>query len=155
MTAFRDDRVALIPYLTGGYPTLEGAREVGEAYVAAGADVVEIGVPFSDPLADGPTIQETTTLAIENGADLNYCLDLASTFSDRVGSLSPLLQRDLRPRHREVPARGCGGGGLGARRSRPARGRGRRGHAALFGSRRSLLPARGTNLDGRAARSGG
>ena len=40
--------------------------------------------PFSDPLADGPTIQDTTTLAIENGADLNYCLDLASTFSDRV-----------------------------------------------------------------------
>ena len=57
---------------------------MGEAYVAAGADVVEIGVPFSDPLADGPTIQDTTTLAIENGADLNYCLDLASTFSDRV-----------------------------------------------------------------------
>jgi len=82
--AFRDDRVALIPYLTGGYPTLEGAREVGEAYVEAGADVVEIGVPFSDPLADGPTIQDTTTRAIENGADLDYCLDLASTFSNRV-----------------------------------------------------------------------
>jgi tryptophan synthase alpha chain len=82
--AFRDDRVALIPYLTGGYPTLEGAREVGEAYVAAGADVVEIGVPFSDPLADGPTIQDTTTRALENGADVEYCLDLASGFSERV-----------------------------------------------------------------------
>src|SRR3712207_7725962 len=41
---------SLIPYLTAGYPTLDGAREVGEAYVAAGADIVEIGVPFSDPL---------------------------------------------------------------------------------------------------------
>ena len=82
--AFRDDRVALIPYLTAGYPTLERAREVGEAYVAAGADVVEIGVPFSDPLADGPTIQDTTTRALENGADLKYCLELASGFSDRV-----------------------------------------------------------------------
>ncbi len=83
-SAFRDDRVALIPYLTAGYPTLEEARDVGEAYVAAEADVVEIGVPFSDPLADGPTIQETTTRALQNGADLDYCLELASGFSARV-----------------------------------------------------------------------
>ena len=82
--AFREGRTALIPYLTGGYPSLEGAREVGEAYLGAGADVLEIGVPFSDPLADGPTIQDTTTRALENGADLDYCLDLASEFSGRV-----------------------------------------------------------------------
>ena len=82
--AFRDDRVALIPYLTGGYPTLEGAWEVGEAYVEAGADVLEIGVPFSDPLADGPTTQDTATRALENGADLDYCLELAGGFSGRV-----------------------------------------------------------------------
>lgn len=84
LAAFRGDRVALIPYLTGGYPTLDGAAEVGEAYVEAGADVVEIGVPFSDPLADGPTIQDTTTRALQNGADLEYCLNLASRFSGRV-----------------------------------------------------------------------
>jgi tryptophan synthase alpha chain len=82
--AFPEGRTALIPYFTGGYPTLEGAREVGEALVEAGADVLEIGVPFSDPLADGPTIQDTTTLALQNGADLDYCLDLASGFSGRV-----------------------------------------------------------------------
>jgi tryptophan synthase alpha chain len=82
--SFRDDRVALIPYLTAGYPTLDGARDVGEAYIAAGADMVEIGVPFSDPLADGPTIQDTTTRALQNGADLAYCLELASAFSGRV-----------------------------------------------------------------------
>ena len=80
--AFPGDRAALIPYLTAGYPTLEGAAEVGEAFLAAGADVLEIGVPFSDPLADGPTIQDTTTRAIENGADLGYCLTLASRFAD-------------------------------------------------------------------------
>jgi tryptophan synthase alpha chain len=78
------ERTALIPYLTGGFPTLEGAYEVGEAYVEAGADVVEIGVPFSDPLADGPTIQDTTTRALENGADLSYCFELATRFSGRV-----------------------------------------------------------------------
>ena len=82
--AFRDDRAALIPYLTAGYPTLEGAREVGEAYLEAGAEIVEIGVPFSDPLADGPTIQDTTRRALQNGADLAYCLELASAFSSRV-----------------------------------------------------------------------
>lgn len=82
--AFPEGRAALVPYLTGGYPTLDGAAEVGEAFLAAGADVLEIGVPFSDPLADGPTIQDTTTRAIENGADLRYCLDLASRFADRV-----------------------------------------------------------------------
>jgi tryptophan synthase alpha chain len=83
-SAFPEGRVALVPYLTAGYPTLEGAREVGEAYIEAGADVVEIGVPFSDPLADGPTIQDTTTCALKNGADLEYCLELASGFADQV-----------------------------------------------------------------------
>jgi tryptophan synthase alpha chain len=82
--AFSEGRVALVPYLTAGYPTLEDAYAVGEAYVEAGADAVEIGVPFSDPLADGPTIQNTTTRALENGADLGYCLDLAAQFANRV-----------------------------------------------------------------------
>jgi tryptophan synthase alpha chain len=82
--AFKEGRTALVPYLTGGYPTLERAREVGEAYLEAGADVLEIGVPFSDPLADGPTIQDTSMRALENGADLDYCLELASAFSGRV-----------------------------------------------------------------------
>ena len=75
--AFTAERAALIPYLTAGYPTLDGAYEVGEAYISAGADVVEIGVPFSDPLADGPTIQGTTTQALKNGANIGYCLELA------------------------------------------------------------------------------
>ena len=80
--AFPEGRVALVPYLTAGYPTLEDAYAVGEAYVEAGADAVEIGVPFSDPLADGPTIQDTTTCALENGADLGYCLELAAPTTD-------------------------------------------------------------------------
>jgi tryptophan synthase alpha chain len=82
--AFPEGRAVLVPYLTAGYPTLEGAYEVGEAYTEVGADVVEVGVPFSDPLADGPTIQNTATRALRNGADLAYCLELASRFADRV-----------------------------------------------------------------------
>ncbi len=83
-SAFGDGRVALMPYLTGGFPSLDGAKEVGEAYIEAGADILEIGVPFSDPLADGPVVQGTTKKALDNGADLEYCLDLASGFADRV-----------------------------------------------------------------------
>jgi tryptophan synthase alpha chain len=82
--AFEKGRAALVPYLTAGYPTLEGAYEVGEAYLPAGADVVEIGVPFSDSLTDGPVIQNTNTRALENGANLGYSLRLASHFAARV-----------------------------------------------------------------------
>jgi tryptophan synthase alpha chain len=82
--AFEKGRAALVPYLTAGYPTLGGAYEVGEAYVTAGADVVEVGVPFSDSLTDGPVIQNTNTRALENGANLGYSLRLASHFAARV-----------------------------------------------------------------------
>src|SRR5258706_4669478 len=58
---------ALIPYLTAGFPTPAVSREALRAVAAAGADFVEVGVPFSDPLADGPTIQRTTQAALEQG----------------------------------------------------------------------------------------
>lgn len=82
--AFSEGRATLVPYLTAGYPTLESAYEVGEAYIEAGADVIEVGVPFSDPLADGPTIQNVATRALENGTNVEYCLELASRLSDQV-----------------------------------------------------------------------
>src|SRR5215207_9019646 len=112
--AFSEERVALMPYLTAGFPTLDGAREVGEAYVAAGADVVEIGVPFSDPLADGPTIQGTTTRALQNGADLDYCLELASEFSGRVPVVfllyyNVVFARGVEEFVREAPEAGVSG----------------------------------------------
>ena len=58
---------ALIPYVTAGFPTPAVSRDVMRAVQAAGADFVEVGVPFSDPLADGPTIQRTTQAALEQG----------------------------------------------------------------------------------------
>jgi tryptophan synthase alpha chain len=60
-------RRALIPYITAGYPDAAASREVLQRVAAAGADFVEVGVPFSDPLADGPTIQRTTQVALERG----------------------------------------------------------------------------------------
>src|SRR6266567_256592 len=58
---------ALISYVTAGFPTPAVSRDLLRAVVAAGADFVEVGVPFSDPLADGPTIQRTTQAALEQG----------------------------------------------------------------------------------------
>jgi tryptophan synthase alpha chain len=58
---------ALIPYVTAGFPTPAVSRDVLRAVTAAGADFVEVGIPFSDPLADGATIQRTTQTALEQG----------------------------------------------------------------------------------------
>ena len=67
---------ALIPYLTAGFPTSNVSLETLRRAVAAGADFVEVGVPFSDPLADGPTIQRTTQAALEQGMTVARVLEL-------------------------------------------------------------------------------
>ena len=71
-------RPLLIPYLTGGYPSLEGSRALIDRYLASGADIVEIGVPFSDPLADGPTIQATSQVALRAGTTPSDVFRLAA-----------------------------------------------------------------------------
>ena len=78
--AFADSgkRAAFMPYLMGGYPTLDASRAVGEAFAAGGADLVELGVPFSDPLADGPVIHAAGTEALRNGATVDAVLDLGA-----------------------------------------------------------------------------
>jgi tryptophan synthase alpha chain len=68
-------RAALMPYLMGGYPDPAGSLLVGEEFAAAGADLVEVGVPFSDPLADGPVIQAAGQRALEQGATYEVVLD--------------------------------------------------------------------------------
>jgi tryptophan synthase alpha chain len=68
-------RAALMPYLMGGYPDLAASLRIGEAFADAGADVIEVGVPFSDPLADGPVIQAAGQLALERGATLDAVLE--------------------------------------------------------------------------------
>jgi tryptophan synthase alpha chain len=61
-------RAALMPYLMGGYPSLDDSAEAGLAAAAAGADLIELGIPFSDPLADGPLIHAAATEALAGGA---------------------------------------------------------------------------------------
>jgi tryptophan synthase alpha chain len=79
-----DRRPALMPYLMGGFPDLETSRAIGEAYVDAGADLVELGVPFSDPLADGPAIQAAGTAALRAGATVEGILGVAAVLARRV-----------------------------------------------------------------------
>ncbi len=72
----RERRAALIPYLTAGHPTPETSLAALRLAEAAGADFVEVGVPFSDPLADGPTIQRSTQAALDGGMTVPRVLEL-------------------------------------------------------------------------------
>lgn len=73
-------RAALVVYTTAGHPTPEDGLDVLLTLADAGADVIELGVPFSDPLADGPTIQGSSFRAIQNGVDLAWALRLLGEF---------------------------------------------------------------------------
>ena len=73
-----------MPYMMGGFPDQASSRAIAAAYVDAGADLVELGVPFSDPLADGPTIHAAGTVALEAGATLESTLEVCASVSDRV-----------------------------------------------------------------------
>ena len=68
----------LIVYVTAGDPRIEVTREVVIAAIDAGADIIELGVPFSDPLADGPVIQRASERALKNGTSLRQVIDLGS-----------------------------------------------------------------------------
>jgi tryptophan synthase alpha chain len=75
---------ALMPYLMGGFPDQETATAVAEAYAEAGADLIELGVPFSDPLADGPTIHAADTAALAAGATLESVLETCAAVGERI-----------------------------------------------------------------------
>jgi tryptophan synthase alpha chain len=77
-------RAALMPYLMGGFPDPERSRAIGLAYAEAGADLVELGVPFSDPLADGPVIHAAGTAALRAGTTLDSVLGVAAGLADAV-----------------------------------------------------------------------
>ncbi|HEX5465081.1 MAG TPA: tryptophan synthase subunit alpha [Candidatus Limnocylindrales bacterium] len=75
----RDEgRVALVPYVVSGYPSLGVSRRAALAAIDAGADLLEVGLPYSDPLADGATLQRASALALGAGATLDRSLELVS-----------------------------------------------------------------------------
>ena len=82
--AGHDRRAALMPYLMGGFPDLDTSRAVARACAEAGADLVELGVPFSDPLADGPAIHAAATRALEAGVSVDDVLRVCEEASARL-----------------------------------------------------------------------
>jgi tryptophan synthase alpha chain len=86
-SVFTRDALCLFPYLTAGYPDQQASSDLVRAMIEAGADGLEIGIPFSDPMADGLTMQRTNEQALKHGATTMTALHLASwarQASDRV-----------------------------------------------------------------------
>jgi tryptophan synthase alpha chain len=74
----------LIPYVTVGYPNIAATLSVVPAFAKAHADIIELGIPFSDPLADGATIQKASFNALKNGVTPKLCIDIAAKLSKEV-----------------------------------------------------------------------
>ncbi len=100
---FARKNTAFMPYVPLGYPTVEDSLAVVRSLVKAGADLIELGVPFSDPLADGPVIQAATQKALENGVTVAKCLQMAGQLRAEgidtpfllMGYLNPFLAYGL------------------------------------------------------------
>lgn len=80
-----EGRAAFIPFLMAGDPDLEATASFLDALAAGGADIIELGVPFSDPIADGPTNQRATVRALSSGTKLSNILEMVARHRDRLG----------------------------------------------------------------------
>jgi tryptophan synthase alpha chain len=96
--AFKPGYKALIAYITLGYPTLETSYEAAITLAGNGCDIIELGIPFSDPLADGTTIQQASYQALKQGITVPACLDTARRLSQQIttplvfmGYFNPIL----------------------------------------------------------------
>lgn len=109
-------QAALMPYFTLGYPDIDTSLEVIEA-IAAHCDLLELGVPFSDPIADGPTVQRSTQKALENGMTVKKCLAAVQTLRARqvttpfmlMGYYNPILAYGQEAFVRDAAAAGADG----------------------------------------------
>ncbi|WP_320819064.1 tryptophan synthase subunit alpha [Thalassolituus sp.] len=97
-TALKEQgRQALIPYVTAGDPLKESTVPMMHAMVEAGADIIELGVPFSDPMADGPTIQLACERALEHGTSLRDVLAMVTEFRSKDSTTPIVLMGYLNP----------------------------------------------------------
>jgi tryptophan synthase alpha chain len=110
-----EGRAALMPYLMGGFPDLDASRAIAVAYVEAGADLVELGIPFSDPLADGPVIHAAATAALAAGATLETALQVCAAIAADV-AVVPMCYANVVLAHgpAEFAAALAGAGAAGA-----------------------------------------
>jgi tryptophan synthase alpha chain len=109
-----EGRAGLIAYLTAGYPDADTSLEALRAVETCGADVVEVGVPFSDPLADGPVIQRATQVALERGMTVKRTLDLIARAALKVpvvvfSYLNPIMAYGIERFLRDARAAGASG----------------------------------------------
>ena len=111
-----EHRLALVVYLTVGYPDRAATASLAQSAVDAGADIIELGVPFSDPLADGTTVQRASDAALRNGVTLDDCIrDGATLARERdvpvllMGYTNPFFQRGYGRLARELADAGIAG----------------------------------------------
>ena len=83
-SVFRPNHKALIAYVTAGHPNISATPRIVSLLAENGCDIIELGIPFSDPLADGATIQKASHLALQNGITPQACLDLAAALRRNV-----------------------------------------------------------------------
>lgn len=107
---------ALIPFITAGDPDLETTAKALQILDQKGADLIELGVPYSDPLADGPVIQAAATRALQQGTRLDHVLELVKTVSPQLRApivlftyYNPILNRGIEPFLQQVAAAGVKG----------------------------------------------
>jgi tryptophan synthase alpha chain len=115
--AHEQNRAAFLPYFPIGYPTYEESLKAIQGMAEEGVDGFEIGIPFSDPLADGPVIQAATQIALENGMTVRKCLEAVSTLRGRgvhqpmlmMGYVNPILTYGVEAFVRDAKAVGADG----------------------------------------------
>jgi tryptophan synthase alpha chain len=112
-----EGRTGFIAFLTIGYPNVESTLELVPALTEGGADMIELGIPFSDPLAEGPTIQRSSYRALQNGVTPRMCLDMAEKLRAQgveaplvfMGYFNPLLAYGIEAFTRDAASAGADG----------------------------------------------
>ena len=117
-TLFRKKKKNILSvYYTAGFPSLDSTVPIAKHLFDAGADIVEIGIPFSDPVADGPTIQESNKIALDNGMNLHLLIDKVKEIRKRkvdlplilMGYLNPVMQYGMEKFIRDAARAGVDG----------------------------------------------
>ena len=85
-SVFKRGHKALVAYITAGYPDIEATPEIAVALAENGCDIIELGIPFSDPLADGATIQKASYQALQNGTTPQVCLEAAAGIRGKINT---------------------------------------------------------------------
>ncbi len=85
-SVFKPGHKALIAYITVGYPDIERTPEIAAVLAEKGCDIIELGIPFSDPLADGATIQKSSFQALQKGITPRSCLETAAKISEKINT---------------------------------------------------------------------